>query len=48
MLKLLHGKTQGKVGHLDKILRKAAILALKNNLKKIDEPTLKEVLEYFS
>lgn len=48
MLKLLQEKTQGKVGHLDKILRKAAILALKNGTKKIDQAVLKEVLEHFS
>ena len=43
----LYLKTGGKVGLLDKVLRKAAILALKKGSNHIDKITLNEVLERF-
>lgn len=48
LLKLLQEKTGGKVGHLDRILRKAAILALRRSANKIDKKILDEVLAYFN
>lgn len=46
-LKPLYLKTGGKIGLLDKVLRKAAILSLRKGLKCIDRTTLDEVLERF-
>lgn len=46
-LKPLYLKTGGKIGLLDKVLRKAAILSLRKGLKCIDRSTLNEVLERF-
>ncbi|MBD1906339.1 TniB family NTP-binding protein [Funiculus sociatus GB2-A5] len=46
-LKPLYIKTGGKLGLLDKVIRKAAILSLKKGLKSIDKATLHEVLERF-
>lgn len=43
----LYLKTGGKLGLLDKVIRKAAILSLKKGLKSIDKTTLFEVLERF-
>lgn len=43
----LYNKTGGKIGLLDRILRKAAILSLRKGLSCIDKATLDEVLEWF-
>jgi DNA transposition AAA+ family ATPase len=46
-LKHLYLKTGGKIGLLDKVMRKAAILSLRKGLSHIDRNTLDEVLERF-
>jgi DNA transposition AAA+ family ATPase len=46
-LKPLYLKTGGKIGLLDKVMRKAAILSLRKGLSHIDRNTLDEVLERF-
>lgn len=43
----LYQKTHGKIGLLDRVLRKASILSLRKGLSNIDKATLKEVLEWF-
>ncbi len=43
----LHDKTNGKIGLVDRVLRKAAILSLRKGLSNIDKATLNEVLEWF-
>jgi DNA transposition AAA+ family ATPase len=48
LLKFLQEKTGGKVGHLDRTLRKAAILALRKGANKIDRKILDEVVAYFN
>lgn len=43
----LYQKTGGKIGLLDRVLRKAGLLALKKGLNYINKETLNEVLEWF-
>ena len=43
----LYQKTGGKIGLLDRVLRRAAILSLRKGLSNIDKATLDEVLEWF-
>ncbi|MBD2357025.1 TniB family NTP-binding protein [Tolypothrix sp. FACHB-123] len=43
----LYQKTGGKIGLVDRVLRKASILSLRKGLKNIDKGTLDEVLEWF-
>ncbi len=43
----LYQKTGGKIGLVDRVLRRAAILSLRKGLKNIDKATLDEVLEWF-
>ena len=43
----LYQKTSGKIGLVDRVLRRASILALRKGLKKIDKETLTEVLDWF-
>ena len=43
----LYRKTGGKIGLLDRVLRKAGLLALKKGLNYINKETLNEVLEWF-
>ena len=43
----LYQKTGGKIGLLDRVLRRAGILSLRKGLKSVDKATLDEVLEWF-
>ena len=43
----LYQKTGGKIGLVDRVLRRAAILSLRKGFKNIDKATLDEVLEWF-
>lgn len=43
----LYQKTGGKIGLLDRVLRKAGLLSLKKGLNHINKETLNEVLEWF-
>ncbi|MEH2241373.1 TniB family NTP-binding protein [Nostoc sp.] len=43
----LYQKTGGKIGLVDRVLRRAAILSLRKGLSNIDKATLDEVLEWF-
>ncbi|BCL38882.1 TniB family NTP-binding protein [Nostoc sp. MS1] len=43
----LRQKTGGKIGLLDRVLRRASILALRKGLKNIGKDTLAEVLDWF-
>ncbi|GJD16390.1 hypothetical protein RIVM261_013460 [Rivularia sp. IAM M-261] len=43
----LYKKTRGKIGLLDRVLKRAAILSLRKGLSNIDKTTLDEVLEWF-
>ena len=43
----LYQKTSGKIGLVDRVLRRASILALRKGVKKIDKETLTEVLNWF-
>lgn len=47
MLMPLYQKTGGKIGLVDRVLRRAAVLSLRKGLKNIDKATLDEVLEWF-
>ncbi|MGB3636503.1 MAG: TniB family NTP-binding protein [Rivularia sp. (in: cyanobacteria)] len=43
----LYQKTGGKIGLVDRVLRRAGILSLRKGLSNIDKATLNEVLEWF-
>ncbi|OUL33817.1 TniB family NTP-binding protein [Nostoc sp. 106C] len=43
----LYQKTAGKIGLVDRVLRRTAILSLRKGLSNIDKATLDEVLEWF-
>ncbi len=43
----LYQKTRGKIGLMDRVLRRAAIISLRKGLSNIDKATLDEVLEWF-
>jgi DNA transposition AAA+ family ATPase len=43
----LYQKTGGKIGLVDRVLRRTAVLSLRKGLSNIDKATLDEVLEWF-